>query len=42
MKITRFTLGLSAAQLESLRLRFPHLLTDKERIYAALGFEPPL
>ena len=40
-KLTRYTLTFTKAQLESLKLRFPHATTDKQAIYLALGFDLP-
>lgn len=40
-KLTRYILSFSDAQLDELRRRFPWFPNDKERIYQALGFEPP-
>jgi hypothetical protein len=40
-KLTRYTLTFTKAQLESLKLRFPNAVNDKQAIYLALGFDLP-
>jgi len=40
-KLTRYILSFTDAQLAELRLRYPGADNDKQRVYLALGFEPP-